>query len=183
MVLTVTGLVIGCDSDDGPKVTAPAPAAPPDTTMAPTPAPTPPPVSPTTGRNLELTGCSDQILFSNAGTVVLPSVDVVQVPSRSGTLTMDWDSYQVPDRFVMKADGSIAIDSTYVGDPSEYTMAEVNAALTAAGVPTSTQTRVSSMTPGSQSFQKAASTTYVVVEVYAPLAGTSWEVRLVWACS
>ena len=130
----------------------------------------------TTGRtNLNLM-CSDDVYFTNSGNVVLPSVDVVALPSAAGTVTLEYDSYDIPDRFVVQVGNQIRIDTQYVG--TSNSVAEVNAVLTAYGFTPTSQPRIISPGNGRMSFQKAAGVTSAVVRVYAPLTGTAWEVTL-----
>lgn len=64
----------------------------------------------TSGRNWNLS-CGNNVVFSNSGNVVLPSVEVVALPSEAGTVTLDYDAYSVPDRFVVQVGGQIRIDT------------------------------------------------------------------------
>ena len=130
----------------------------------------------TTGRTDLNLMCSDDVYFENSGNVVLPSVDVVALPSAAGTVTLEYDSYSIPDRFVVQVGNQIRIDTQYVG--TSNSVAEVNAVLTAYGFTPTSQPRIISPGNGRMSFQKAAGVTSAVVRVYAPLTGTAWEVTL-----
>lgn len=135
----------------------------------------------TTGRNnLNLT-CTDDVVFSDSGNVVLPSVDVVALPSEAGTVTLEYDAYNIPDRFVVEVGGRVVIDTRYVG--TERTVAEINAVLTAYGFTPTSQANIISPGDGTRSFQKAAGVTSAIVRVYAPLTGTAWEVTLKFSSS
>ena len=135
----------------------------------------------TSGRtNLNLT-CTDDVVFSNSGNVVLPSVDVVALPSASGTVTLEYDAYNIPDRFVVEVGGRVMIDTQYVG--TSNSVAEVNAILNRYGFTPTSQASIISPGGGSRSFPKAAGVTSAVVRVYAPLEGTAWEVTLKFAGS
>ena len=137
--------------------------------------------TPTTGRtNLNLT-CTDDVVFSNSGNVVLPSVDVVNLPSEAGTVTLDYDALDIPDRFVVQVGNQIAIDTQYVG--TNHSVAEVNAVLARYGFTRTSQASIISPGDGSSSFQKAAGVTSAVVRVYAPLPRTAWHVTLKFAGS
>ena len=135
--------------------------------------------TPTTGRtNLNLT-CTDDVVFENQGTVVLPSVDVVALPSEAGTVTLEYNAYSIPDRFVVEAGGRVVIDTQYVG--SSNSVAEVNAVLNHYGFTPTSQAVIISPGRGSTSFQKSAGITSAVVRIYAPLPGTEWRVTLKFA--
>ena len=128
----------------------------------------------TSGRNWNLT-CTDDVVFSDSGNVVLPSVDVVRLPSAAGTVTLEYDAYQVPDRFVVVVGGR-TIDTQYVG--TSRSVAEVNAVLNRYGFTPTSQASIISPGSGTRSLQKPAGVTSAVVRVYAPLTGTQWEVTL-----
>lgn len=125
--------------------------------------------------------CNDTVLISEAGGVVLPSIDTVQIPSSPGTLRMEWNAFDIPDRFVLEVDGRVAIDTQYVGDPS-YTISEINRSLSANGLPLTTQAGVIPPGTGRQDVVKTSAGTSATVSVYAPLPGTKWSVRLTWVC-
>ena len=132
--------------------------------------------SSTTGRSLGLT-CTDDVAFSDAGTVVLPSVDIVALPTEAGTITLEYEAFDIPDRFVVEVDGRIAIDTRYVGS-SSHTVSEVNDVLRRYGFRQTTQSRIITPGRGTMTFQKRAGSTSAVVRVYAPLPGTQWQVTL-----
>ena len=134
----------------------------------------------TSGRNWNLT-CSSDVVFSNSGKVVLPSVEVVALPSEAGTVTLEYDSISIPDRFVVVLGGRVVIDTQYVGH--ENTVQGVNAVLTRYGFTPTSQARIISPGSGSRSFSKAAGVRSTVVRVYAPLEGTAWDVTLKFAGS
>ena len=130
----------------------------------------------TTGRtNLNLT-CTNDVVFSDSGNIVLPSVDVVALPPEAGTVTLEYNAINVPDRFVVAVGGQSVIDTQYVG--TSHSVAEVNAVLTRYGFTPTSQAAIISPGNGSRSFQKPAGVTSVVVRVYAPLTGTAWHVTL-----
>ena len=132
--------------------------------------------SSTTGRtNLNLT-CTDDVVFEDEGQVVLPSVDVVALPSQAGTVTLEYEAYQIPDRFVVQVGGRVEIDTQYVG--TSRSVAQINAVLTRYGFMPTSQASIISPGRGTRTFQKAAGVTSAVVRVYAPLTGTEWKVTL-----
>ena len=129
----------------------------------------------TTGRSFALT-CTDDVYFEHAGNVVLPSVDIVGLPSEAGTVTLEYDAFRIPDRFVVQMGGQIRIDTQYVG--TSNSVAEVNAVLDHYGFQRTTQSSIISPGNGRRSFQKPAGSTSAIVRIYAPLEGTAWEVTL-----
>ena len=120
--------------------------------------------------------CGNDVVFSHAGTVVLPSVDIVSLPQEAGTVTFDYEAYQIPDRFVVQMGGQIVVDTQYVG--TSRSVAEVNQVLRHYGFQPTTQASIISPGRGSRSFQKPAGVTSAIVRVYAPLTGTRWEVEM-----
>ena len=129
----------------------------------------------TTGRSFTLS-CSNDVVFSDSGTVVLPSVDVVNLPAEAGTVTFEYDAIDIPDRFVVEMGGSVRVDTRYVG--TTRTVSEINAVLAHYGFQQTTQSSIISPGSGSRSFQKGTGSTSAIVRIYAPLTGTAWNVRL-----
>ena len=128
-----------------------------------------------------LAQCNSQVLFDSAGFVALPSIDRVTIPADAGRLNLRWDSYNIPDRFVVNVGGRTLIDSQYVGD-SSYSIGEINRVLSTAGLPQTSQSSVISPGQGSRTASKTGAETQAVVEVYAPLSGTAWDITLTWLC-
>ena len=126
----------GGGGDSRPPSTPPPtiPITPPPTTPPPTTSPGTLPGGPTNRTHPPLRQCNDTVLIDEAGGVVLPSIDTVQIPSGQGTLRMEWNAFSIPDRFVLEVDGRIAIDTQYVGSPSS-TISEINQSLSANGLP------------------------------------------------
>ena len=130
----------------------------------------------TTGRKLAV-GCSSPVIFEDEGTVVLPSVDIVALPIGAGTITLEYQAYSIPDRFVVEVDGQIKIDTQYVGS-SRYTVGQVNNVLDHYGYRRTSQSSIISPGRGTRSFRKSADFRQAVVRIYAPLKGTEWRVTL-----
>ncbi len=139
------------------------------------------PGGPTNRTHPPLRQCNDFVLINQAGGVVLPSIDTVQIPAGQGTLRMEWDALSIPDRFVLEVDGQVVIDTQYVGSPS-YTISDINQSLSANGLPLVTQTSVISPGSGMRDVLKTSSATSAVLKVYAPLPSTQWSVTLTWIC-
>ena len=129
----------------------------------------------TSGRTFNLT-CTNDVVFEHSGNVVLPSVEVVTLPAAAGTITFEYDAYDIPDRFVVELGGRVVVDTRYVG--TSRSVAEVNAVLTRYGFTPTSQARIISPGSGSRSFQKPAGVSSAIVRVYAPLTGTAWNVTL-----
>jgi hypothetical protein len=92
----------------------------------------------------------------------------IQFGEATGTVQLTYDAFSVPDRFVVKWNGNVVIDTGYVGDSS------YDAALAALGLPA-----VTGPGAGTASFNKnLASPGFATVEVYGPLEGTAWEFTL-----
>lgn len=127
-----------------------------------------------TGRTHDpLTHCNDYVVIDAAGNVAFPSIDRVGIPSGSGSLHLRYDAYSVPDRFIVKAGNNTIIDTGYRGSTSYAVRLGASAA----------QTRIiTSPGSGTQQAAKASGPTQAVVEVWAPLPGTAWELTLTWVC-
>ena len=134
----------------------------------------------TSGRTFNLT-CTNDVVFQHSGNVVLPSVEVVTLPAAAGTITFEYDAYDIPDRFVVELGGRVVVDTRYVG--TSRSVAEVNAVLARYGFTRTSQSAIISPGSGSRSIQKPAGVTSAIVRVYAPLQGTAWEVTLKYSGS
>ena len=130
----------------------------------------------TTERRFDLT-CTNTVFFKNAGNVVLPSVDLVALPRTPGTVTIQYDAYDIPDRFVLQVGSRVIMDTQYVGDPS-YTVTQVNDVLTRYNFRPTSQARINSPGDGTRSFQVTGLEGRAIVRVYAPLEGTEWEISM-----
>ena len=127
-----------------------------------------------TGRSHDpLTFCNDYVVIDAAGNVAFPSIDRVGIPSGSGSLHLRHDAYSVPDRFIVKAGNNTIIDTGYRGDTSYADDLAASAARTRV---------ITSPGSGSRQAAKASGPTQAVVEVWAPLEGTAWELTLTWVC-
>jgi len=108
----------------------------------------------------------------NGGTSY-PSVQNVTLGTDAGVVTLNFDAYSVPDRFVVEFQGSVVIDTGYRGD--SFYQNDLNNALIALGEPTAPIVGLGS---GSATFNKTAGTTTATVKVYAPMSGTGWTYTL-----
>ena len=110
---------------------------------------------------------------SYSGGISYPSTQNVTLGSGTGTVTLNYEAYGVPDRFVVEFDGSVVIDTGYVGAIGYQN--QLNNALIALGEPTAPIVGIGN---GTISFNKTTATTNATVKVYAPMSGTAWNFTL-----
>jgi len=110
---------------------------------------------------------------SYSGGEAYPTIQAVTLGSDTGVVTLDFDAFGIPDKFVVKFDGVIVIDTGYRGQPQYQN--QLNNALIALGEPTEV---ISGGPSGSLTFNKTTATTTATVEVYAPISGTGWNFNL-----
>ena len=111
---------------------------------------------------------------SYSGGTSYPTVQNVTLGSDTGVVTLDFQAYSVPDRFVVEYQGTVVIDTGYRGD--SFYQNQLNSALIALGEPTAPIVGTGS---GSASFNKTSATPSVAtVKVYAPMTGTGWDFTL-----
>lgn len=122
-----------------------------------------------------------------------PITQSVILGSDTGIVNYSFDAYNVPDRFIVKWDSNVVIDTGYRGG-SNYDFGGANRTsftidLTSKvdpitlvaypdliNYPDDGYPRVTSPGNGTTSFNKnLASPTLAIVDVYAPLGGTAWE--------
>ena len=116
--------------------------------------------------------------------------------TQTGNVILSFDSYQVPDRYILYFDGNVVIDTGYRGT-SDYDYGgiyryEVTNALSGKIDPVTGNTypfagsgfgadnypRVTSPASGFNTFMKATSTQVATLKVYAPILGTAWDVEV-----
>ncbi len=94
-----------------------------------------------------------------------------------GTVTLNYDAYTIPDRFVVTWNGSVVIDTGFVGNGDDIdpdSGQTYNELLIAMGLPP-----VSGPGAGIASFVKNLPTpATATVQVYGPFSGTGWEFTL-----
>ena len=146
--------------------------------------------------------CNDPVEYP--GGVSYPTTVEQELGYSQGWVSLDANSYTVPDRFIVYFDGSPVIDSGYIGSSSYDIGGSARATFTTRtgglinkidpillttypdiiNFPDDGYPRVSSFSsgryPGEQSFyfNKTSSTTSATVKVYAPLISTLWEFTL-----
>jgi len=125
-----------------------------------------------------------------------PSEFTVNLGSGLGTVTFDYLTGNIPDKFVVTLDGVEVINTGYVGDP-DYVIAfygkpaqeALDDFMIAEGLPTEAINMFNpAYTPGlglddnpgtmQTSFNKVSTSSVATVRVYAPLEGTGWYFRL-----
>lgn len=93
----------------------------------------------------------------------------VDLGTATGTVTLNYDAYSVPDRFIVSYDGSDVIDTGIVGDSGTYTDIDGN----------SVYVTVAGPGAGTISFNKSnAYPRTAILKVIAPYMGTAWECNL-----
>lgn len=103
------------------------------------------------------------------GGPAMPSTYLITLGSDLGNVTLQYEAFSVPDRFVVEFDGLTAIDTGYRGDTSFQT--DLNNAL-------GEFTPILGPGAGSVTFSKTTSTSTAIVKVFAPLGGTLWNFNL-----
>ena len=110
---------------------------------------------------------------SYSGGASYPTIQQVTLGSDTGTVTLDYQAYSVPDKFIVEFDGVEVINTGYRGDA--FQQQNLNSALAILGEPAETIQGVGS---GSVSFNKTSTSTTAIVKVYAPITGTGWNFTL-----
>lgn len=108
-----------------------------------------------------------------AGGESFPTEETVILGSDLGNVTLTFDAYGIPDKFIVIFDGVEVINTGYRGDVANQSALDAN--LTGRGLPTEPIVGAGS---GTASFNKTTATTTAIVRVYAPLSGTSWTYTL-----
>lgn len=107
------------------------------------------------------------------GGQTFPTIINVTLGSGTGTVNLDFNAYNVPDKFIVVFDGNEVINTGYRGLTSWQDA--LDAELTNRGFSTETITSPGS---GTTSFNKTTTSTYATVYVYAPLPTTLWNFTL-----
>ncbi|NDG52010.1 MAG: hypothetical protein EBY39_03140 [Flavobacteriia bacterium] len=115
--------------------------------------------------------CGQASSFS--GGEAFPTVINVNLGDSTGTVTLDFQAYTVPDKFEVWFDGNKVIDTGYRGSTNQQ--ATLDNALAARGLPSET---ITSPGAGSASFQKTTSSNIAQVRIYAPISNTAWDVEM-----
>lgn len=134
-----------------------------------------------------------------SGNQSYPAIQPVNLGQSVGTTTMNFQAYNVPDRFVIHYNGAIALDTGYRGSSSynyggssraafnnslrgkvdpvsgaTYPLSNITPGVEIDGYPT-----VTSPGQGNASFNKnLPNITSAQIKVYAPMGGTAWNLTL-----
>jgi len=108
-----------------------------------------------------------------SGAQVFPRTITVALGAGTGTITLNYQAYNVPDKFVVTFDGAVVIDTGYRGRSSYQS--QLNSELASRGYPAET---IQGTGSGSMTFNKTSATTSATVDVYGPLPDTAWELTL-----
>lgn len=115
--------------------------------------------------------CAEPVSF--AGGESYPSVFEVVLGSGTGTVTLDYNMFNIPDKIIVKFEGVDVIDTGYRGSTSYQAALDSN--LTTRGFPTES---ITSPGTGTATFNKNTATTSAFVYVFGPLPNTAWTLTL-----
>ena len=115
--------------------------------------------------------CGTQYTYS--GGADFPTLLNINLGAGTGTVTLNYNALNIPDKFEVWFDGVKVIDTGYRG--LTFYQQSLNNALTDRGLPIEPIVGIGS---GSANFSKTTNTEVALVKVYAPLEDTSWDIRL-----
>lgn len=115
--------------------------------------------------------CGEQGAF--AGGQVFPSVIEVILGTDIGLVTLDFNAFNIPDKFIVRFDGEEVINTGYRGSSSYQAALDANLATRGLAPETIDGTGI-----GNSSFNKTTTTSSAFVYVYAPLPNTAWNFTL-----
>ena len=136
------------------------------------------------------------VLSTYTGGQNYPTEETILLGTNIGEVTLIFDSFNVPDRFIVKWNGDIVIDTGYRGSinydfgesfRSNFTTSLLdeidpitgNIYPDVATYPDDGYPRVTSPGDGTVSFIKDEEVSqYVNIEVYGPVSGTAWEYEM-----
>lgn len=114
---------------------------------------------------------------SYQGGKAFPSVTDVYLGPATGTVTLEFITGVIPDKFEVWVGGEKVIDTGYRGAVARQ--ADLDAALAARGLPSETIVEYAGEgVPMYASFDKLTAHTKATVKVFAPLSGTGWTFNL-----
>ena len=115
--------------------------------------------------------CGTQYTYTGGET--FPTLLNINLGASTGTVTLNFNAGNVPDKFEVWFDGVKVIDTGYRGLASQQTY--LDNALALRGLPSEPIVGVGL---GSASFNKTTNTEVALVKVYAPIDGTLWNLTL-----
>lgn len=120
---------------------------------------------------IEQGSCGTQ--YSYSGGADFPTLLNLNLGATTGTVTLNFNALNIPDKFEVWFDGVKVIDTGYRG--LTFYQQDLNDALTSKGLPVET---IAGLGSGVASFNKTTSTQTALVKVYAPLEDTVWNLTL-----
>ena len=145
----------------------------------------------TTTTTMSVINCGESSSFS--GGVSYPTTQSITLTSSTGTVVLNYDALNVPDRFIVEWNSSVVIDTGYRGSAfydfgqvgrSSFTNSltglidpiTLNTYPDLATYPDDGYPRIVGIGLGTASFVKnLASNTFATIKVYAPMASTAWS--------
>ena len=115
--------------------------------------------------------CLGNISSKNAGTVgVYPAEFAITLGSVTGSIMFRFNSFNVPDKYIILWNGNEVINTGYRGATSYQK--DLDKALANRGLPSE---RIVAPGNGTATFLKTVSEASAIVRVYSPLTGTGWN--------
>jgi len=111
--------------------------------------------------------CEEGVSYS--GVSQYPSTTIINLGSDIGSVSLQFNASDSPDRFTVEFDGAVVIDTGYRGNTSYQ--GELNSALAALGQPLA---RITPPDSGVVSFTKSNAFPTAILKVYSPLNPAAW---------
>lgn len=116
--------------------------------------------------------CPEPVTFS--GGIVFPATYTVDLGLETGSVSLQFEAYQVPDKFILNWSGSTVINTGYRG--TTYYTSNLNTALAAQNAQPESITYPGN---GTVSFYKSTPLPNIAyIQVYAPMEGTAWNLTV-----
>ena len=111
--------------------------------------------------------CGEGVSYS--GVSQYPSTTIINLGSDIGSVSLQFNASDSPDRFTVEFDGVVVIDTGYRGNP--IYQGQLNTALAALGA---APARITPPDSGSVSFTKSNAFPTAILKVYSPLDPAAW---------
>ena len=111
--------------------------------------------------------CEEGVSYS--GVSQYPSTTIINLGSDIGSVSLQFNASDSPDRFTVEFDGVVVIDTGYRGNP--IYQGQLNTALAALGA---APARITPPDSGSVSFTKSNAFPTAILKVYSPLDPAAW---------